>query len=163
MQSGYFMPILRLYIFRSSGRIRSTIAIKSEAIKSICKLLKPCMPPKDSSRCIMLLLPIDRIYKIVQQVSQYVQFNRKVSPTSVQTWSSPLPSTPLPCLRWWLVSLSMKIFTLSERNQQEITSVEWAIANKVATLGSFLDLQKIKDKCKQYRLVFAQRIVYNCD
>jgi hypothetical protein len=57
----------------------------------------------------------------------------------------------------------MKIFTLSERNQQEITSVEWAIANKVATLGSFLDLQKIKDKCKQYRLVFAQRIVYNCD
>lgn len=56
-------------------------AIKPEAIKSIYKLLEPYMPPKDSPRCIMLLLPIDRICNIVQQVSQCVQFNRKISPT----------------------------------------------------------------------------------
>jgi hypothetical protein len=146
---------------RSAWKQKTELSEKEMNIVEQCiKLLKPYMPSQKAPRCIMLHLPLVMLSNTIQRVAGYGNFTREIcphiSPASIQ-------ALPVDCRVMYEVlssSVHSDPFTIRDRENILISSVNITTNFKQETLGSFFDLQRLNEICSHHGLIFDNRLTY---
>lgn len=134
-----------------------------DSILHIWSLLMPYMPPKEAPKCVVLQLPIVLISNMVQRVAGHEAYAREICP-----YVSPatINAFDVDAAVLYEIMGNTRVgenFTLLDRFNQPISSVKWARSYKEDTLASFLDLDYIKEACKENGILFDHRFTYRPD
>lgn len=107
--------------------------------------------------------PIVTVANIIQTVVGYEEYTRKICPRIKPSTVHSIDVDAVAMYEMMARSMVEENFTILDQDNMPISSVQWAIENKLATLCAFLNVKEISRISSDRSTVFENRITYNPD